>query len=115
VALYHIVENASKYVLPNSVIEIRFNSEDKSFSIVFLMQSYKLSSDDTDRIFEEGFSGSVAVRAGKSGHGIGMYRAKKLLILNKGNLIFDPGKVTERIIDNVEYAYNTITIKLPLN
>ncbi len=79
------------------------------------MPSYKLSSDDKDRIFEEGFSGSVAVKAGKSGHGIGMYRAKELLKLNKGNLIFDPGKVTEKIIDNIEYAYNTITIELPLN
>ncbi len=115
VALYHIVENASKYVLPNSIIEIKFNSNNESFSIVFLMQSYKLSSDDKDRIFEEGFSGSVAVKAGKSGHGIGMYRAKELLKLNKGNLIFDPGKVTEKIIDNIEYAYNTITIELPLN
>lgn len=115
VALYHIVENASKYVLPNSIIEIKFNSNNnESFSIVFLMQSYKLNSDDKDRIFEEGFSGSVAVKAGKSGHGIGMYRAKKLLELNKGNLIFEPGKVTEKIIDNIEYAYNTITIELPL-
>ena len=113
VALYHIVENASKYVLPNSNIEIKFNSTSDTFSIVFLMQSDKLNTDDKDRIFEEGFSGSVAVKAGKSGHGIGMYRAKKLLLLNRGNLIFDPGKVTERIIDNIEYAYNTITISLP--
>ncbi len=115
VALYHIVENASKYVLPNSIIEIKFNSNNESFYIVFIMQSFKLSSDDKDRIFEEGFSGSVAVKAGKSGHGIGMYRAKKLLKLNKANLIFNPGKVTEKIIDNIEYAYNTITIELPLN
>lgn len=114
VALYHIVENASKYVLPKSNIDIKFNSNNESFSIVFLMQSYKLSSEDKDRIFEEGFSGSIAIKAGKSGHGIGMYRAKKLLKLNNGNLTFDPGRVTEKIIDNIEYAYNTITIELPL-
>ena len=76
-ALYHIVENASKYVLPNSNIEIKFNSNNESFSIVFLMQSFKLSTNDKDRIFEDGFSGSVAVKARKSGHGIGMYRARK--------------------------------------
>lgn len=115
VALYHIVENASKYVLPNSKIEIKFNTTSDTFSIVFLMQSFKLNASDKDRIFEEGFSGAVAVKAGKSGHGIGMYRAQKLLHLNRGNLIFDPGKVTEKIIDNIEYAYNTITINLPLN
>jgi signal transduction histidine kinase len=114
VALYHIVENASKYVLPNSNIEIKFNSKNDTFSIVFLMQSYKLNVDDKERIFEEGFSGSLAVKAGKSGHGIGMYRAKKLLRLNNGDLIFDPGKVAERIIDNIEYAFNTITITLPI-
>lgn len=115
VALYHIVENASKYVLPNSKIEIRFNSNIETFSIVFLMQSHKLSSDDKDRIFEEGFSGSMAVKSGKSGQGIGMYRAKELLKLNNANLIFDPGRITEKIIDDIEYAYNTITIERPLN
>ena len=35
-----------------------------------LMQSFKLSTNDKDRIFEDGFSGSVAVKARKSGHGI---------------------------------------------
>lgn len=114
VALYHIVENASKYVLPNSNIEIKFNIVDDEFSIVFLMQSYKLSPNDKDRIFDEGFSGSLAIKAGKSGHGIGMYRAKKLLLLNNGNLTFDPGRITEKILNNIEYAYNTITISLPL-
>lgn len=44
-----------------------------------------------------------------------MYRAKELLKLNNANLIFDPGRITEKIIDDIEYAYITITIERPLN
>lgn len=57
----------------------------------------------------------MAVKSGKSGQGSGMYRAKELLKLNNANLIFDPGRITEKIIDDIEYAYITITIERPLN
>ncbi len=86
-ALYHILENATKYVLPNSELFIRFSDTDSEVHITFDMHSLYIAPDEVSRIGEERFSGAEPKRIGRAGHGMGMFRTKKLLGLNDGDLI----------------------------
>lgn len=110
-ALYYIIENATKYVLPSSDINIEFDKNDNVYSICLYMYSYYLSDEDKKHIFDEGYSGEEAIRTHSNGHGIGMYRAKKLLTQCGANIEFEAGEKIQRMGNN--YGYNLIKISIP--
>ena len=114
VAMYHIFENATKYVLPNTKISIKFtdNSESNSVIIALEMTSFALRPNEVLRIFESGYSGEQAKANNKSGKGIGMYLAKQLLELMQATIEFVPGTQIVRKFNGIEYAENLILITL---
>ena len=112
VAIYHIIENMSKYIAPKTNAEIKFRIEKGVQYVVFEMTSLYLNHGEEDDIFKEGYSGELAKKISKQGKGIGMYRAKKLIELNGGTIIFEPGEKVEKIIDGISYARNKIEISL---
>ncbi len=112
VAIYHIIENMSKYTAPKTNAEIKFRIEKGVQYVVFEMTSLYLNHGEEDDIFKEGYSGELAKKISKQGKGIGMYRAKKLIELNGGTIIFEPGEKVEKIIDGISYARNKIEISL---
>lgn len=112
VAIYHIIENASKYIMPNSNADITFRDSPKNHIITFSMLSLYISPDEEKEIFNDGYSGDLARKTGQSGSGIGMYRSKKLIELNKGELNLEAGDVSSSI-DGIDYAHNKFIITIP--
>src|SRR5690606_421850 len=70
VALSHIFDNVSKYIMPSSELKIWFHSDDEYVSLFFEMISLKVEDDELNKIFNETNSGRWAVDAELSGDGI---------------------------------------------
>ncbi len=87
VSLYHLIDNAVKYVLPGSHFHVHFKKDVSDFSIILNMISLRIESDEKDRLLEEGFSGRIAKLLKRNGDGIGLGRVSKILELNNAELI----------------------------
>src|SRR5271163_982410 len=90
VVFSHMFDNTTKYIAPRTKLHIGFKSSAQTLDIIFEMTSLKIKPDEIDRIFEETESGEYAKKIGKSGNGIGMHVAKRLLDLNKGAIEIIP-------------------------
>ena len=112
-AIYHIVGNAVKYVKPDTTLEVTFAEDNDFCSIKFDMESHYVFPQERNMIFENGYSGSMAKATHLAGRGIGMYRAKQLIEMNKGSIQFLCGDVTSSI-NGVEFANNQVVILLPI-
>lgn len=97
VALYHLIENATKYVKHNSTVLINFNESPDSIDISFEMQSLFIHKDEYEKIYEEGYSGQESKKTFKDGDGIGMWRIKQMLELNNAKIITIPGEEIEKV------------------
>lgn len=86
VALYHLLENAAKYSIPNSELHVVFKEVNNAIEATFSMDSSYIEEHERELIFTEGYSGVNAKRSLKSGNGIGMFRIKQVLDLNKAHL-----------------------------
>ena len=113
VAIYHVIENAAKYIKPKTGLNIEIKDVDEFIEIHMDMISLEIKEGETDRIFEEGVSGELACRIGKSGNGIGMNRAKKILELNSGTVSVRPLCNTVEAFMGVNYQRNIFIISLP--
>lgn len=91
VAIYHIIENTVKYIKPDSDLKIIIDKchTSKKVSISLIMNSLQINPDEIEKIFEEGYSGSVAKRSQRAGNGIGLARVKELLGYNGAELRID--------------------------
>lgn len=113
VAFYHIIENTAKYVKPNTVVRISFPIELNSQKVVFDMISLHIEEDEVDKIFREHYSGKEAIKSEQQGEGIGLYRSKRLVEMNKGTLTVKAGgDITE--YNGIEYSPNSFVFSLPL-
>lgn len=112
VALYHIIENMSKYIQCDTNAIISFRKNNNHQLIEFQMHSLYMEQDEIDMIFIEGYSGKNAKKAHLNGEGIGMFRAKTLVELNGGSLSVKAGPV-DTTHNNIEYALNQFIINLP--
>lgn len=112
IALYHIIENAAKYVKPSTDIVVEFSEENNVYCICISMQSLFIEKQEELLIFKEGYSGKQAVLAKLKGEGIGMYRAKTFIELNGGTITFSAGSdlINE---GKLIYSHNSILIKIP--
>ena len=114
VALYQVADNAVKYVMPNSNIDISFSAEATWLSVVVQMLSLPISEDEVPRICEEGFSGHVAQSLGLAGDRIGMSRTRDLLRLNRATVIMVPNIAPSDATthNGMPYERNEVRIKL---
>jgi light-regulated signal transduction histidine kinase (bacteriophytochrome) len=108
VAFYHLIQNATKYAMPNSTIEISFSKTETKYSINFKMLSLKIEEDEKLKIFEENYSGIQAKKIEKSGNGIGLYLVKRILEMNNAQLV---------VLNNIEprFARNLRGIPYEMN
>lgn len=113
VALYYIIENAAKYILPNTSIVVAFDDVGSDVRISFKMKSIQVKESEVNAIFEEGYSGVVPRKTGQSGKGIGMSRVKKIIVLNSGRIIFAPEFDSIEEIRGIPYQENNIMLYLP--
>lgn len=110
--LYYILENATKYSAHATEMSISFGSDVMTELLVLRLTMISLTVEEreTDRIFEEGYSGSVARKRGLNGNGLGMFLAKQLLLLNDISIKFLAGNPTRNALPEISYAKNTIEI-----
>lgn len=113
IAFYHIVENTAKYVKPNTRVRVLFPVENDNQQVIFEMVSIHINNDEVNRIFEEGYSGKQAVKNSQQGEGIGLYRSKRLVEMNKGTLTVEAGEDIEEY-KGVEYSDNRFIFSIPL-
>lgn len=114
VALSHIFDNATKYIMPNTELRITFKTEDDFITIEFNMISLRVEPDELDEIFSEEISGNWSKELELAGDGVGMYMIKKLIELNKGTVDFIANFDKSKAIkyNNIPYENNKIIIKL---
>lgn len=114
VALYHLIDNAVKYVLSDTELHISFPVIDGRQRIHFDMVSMIISDGDMDRLFEEGYSGELPRILKLAGSGLGLALARDLLRLNGAELQIkrnvDPAR--RRIATMGTYENNQIDIIL---
>jgi hypothetical protein len=111
VALYHLIENSSKYTKTDSNIFIDFIEENQTAIMSIEMTSLYIPVNERDKIFLEGVSGVTAKKLGKSGDGIGMWRIKQMVELNKGEIEIICGDEIENF-RGIDFAKNIFKIKL---
>lgn len=113
VASYYIIQNASKYTEEESRFEISFSKNSETIEILFKMKSIYIDEETEKLMFNEGYKGELAKKTEKSGKGIGLYRAKRLINFCKGTLSVEPGTDKTCGSDGLYYANNIFTITLP--
>ena len=81
------------------------------------MISLRVEESELENLFTENISGKWSEKTGLAGNGIGMFVVKRLILLNKGTVIFisrvDKNKSV--LFENVPYDNNVIEIKLNKN
>ena len=114
VALYHIIDNTAKYILPNSQLKIRFseNIENNNFSLILEMISMEIKPKELDDVLREGYSGVYAKQSGKNGDGLGLYIVNRILNLNEAKLIvhINQHPLFTKKIEGINYVRNTFEI-----
>lgn len=115
-ALIHLMDNMSKYTIPNHEVSITYKKVDKTLLIKLAMLSFFVFPDEKERIWDVGYSGKLAKQTQKDGNGLGMHAMKKLIELNMGKFIFKPDVRLENAIgfEGVMYANNEIAIEIPI-
>lgn len=110
--LYYILENATKYSAHATEMSVSFGDDTITGSLCLrlTMISLTVEEKETDRIFEEGYSGVVAKKRRLNGEGLGMFLAKQLLLLNDISIKFLAGNPTRNALPEISYAKNTIEI-----
>lgn len=112
VALYHLIENAVKYVKPHTTLSISIKESSEQVEIIFDMISLPIGEKEKELIFEEGYSGEFARKTAKAGSGIGMNQAKKILEVNGASIEVQPNPSTLHDHIGIPYQQNIFTIKL---
>lgn len=81
VAIYYVIENTSKYILPKTDLSVDFehDKQKKKIKLTLSMISLSIYQDEVEKIFSEGFSGKEAKKSEKDGNGIGLNRCRSLL------------------------------------
>lgn len=112
VALYHFIDNTTKYILPNTQLRIYFKEEGKKFSIVFDMISMEIKNYEINEIFKEGISGENAKKIGKNGDGLGLPIVCNILELNDAEIKIYPNYAPpiSRRFAGINYVRNLFEI-----
>jgi len=112
-ALAHIIDNATKYIASDTELSVSFSKEsDNKFSVSFNMVSVQIKQDEMVQIFNEGYSGENAKRAGLEGKGIGLYIVRKLLSMNDASILIEAIDPNDQafVLNGTPYQRNRIKI-----
>jgi signal transduction histidine kinase len=114
VALYHLIHNATKYIRPKTTLFVRFVKTGNDFDIKLEMSSLRIEPEEKLRLLEDGFSGKIAKKLGKSGKGIGLGTTAKILELNHAELIIETNVIPAKSVNlnGINYDENIFIIRL---
>jgi signal transduction histidine kinase len=113
-ALVHIIDNAAKYICPDTQLNIEFHDSPNYVDLTFNMTSLKITDDDFENIHIEGYSGELPRQLEIAGDGIGMSVIPTLLKLNSATLkIFrNVDQSKSKLLDSIEYENNIINVRI---
>lgn len=111
-ALAHIVDNAAKYIAPGTELGVSFNQTESEFQVEFDMISLGIEPGESQRLFDEGYSGINAQNAQLSGQGIGLYVVDRLLALNNAaaTVAAASNSSSSFLLDGLPYQRNVVRI-----
>lgn len=112
VAIFHIFSNAIKYIANYSSLNVKLLDQDDYIIIDFMMKSLYIYPEEIEHVFQDHFSGRVAVQHHLNGSGLGLGLLKRALKINGGDIVILPGK-EEETIKNIVYGDNIFRIFLP--
>ena len=95
VALYHLIENATKYTLADSKVFISASESYNSIDLKFKMLSTHVAEEERLEIMKEGVSGEMARKMNRQGDGIGMWRINQMMEVNDGVFEVNFGPIKE--------------------
>lgn len=114
VVLYHMIENATKYIKPNSKLKIHIECNKNEFVQIDMdMVSLEIKESEKEMIFREGYSGEEPTKLSKNGKGIGLNIVNEIIELNNGkvDVIIDSNSLDT---DNgFNYQKNNFIITIP--
>lgn len=113
VVLYHLLENAVKYIKPKSTFSVSFSEGIDDITITLDMISVRIEEVEKNRIFEEGFSGNIPKKLGRSGDGLGLFISRRLLILNMADLKVESDDRNHEEVMGVPYDRNRFIVDVP--
>lgn len=91
--LFYLVENAAKYTMRNSAINVTVSPDNQGFiDIRFEMESLAINPEENHTVFLEGVSGKNAHAHNLNGAGIGLFLARAMATLNGGTLSMNAGR-----------------------
>lgn len=109
---YHLIANAEKYVKPHSTLNVMFSEDADSNIVTFSMTSYHIYNEDLDQIYNEGYSGKIAVEQKTAGQGLGMYLVDIMVKLHNAKLLIQPG-IEIKKIGKIPYSENVFVLHIP--
>lgn len=114
VVLSHLFDNMSKYIMPDSELNISFAESHESVTVYIEMNSLQVKKDELQNLFSEGHSGEWAKKLEIEGDGIGMFVAKKLTELNCGTIKMEVNidNKTPVVLDGIPYERNRVIINI---
>ncbi len=117
VALSHIFDNTTKYILPNTPLNISFKNSSECIILCFDMVSLRIEESELNSIFLENVSGKWSKDTELAGNGIGMYIVNKLVSLNKGSVSIKikVDRSKSKIVEEIPFDNNIIEIRLNKN
>ena len=98
IAIDNLLNNAVKYSRPGGRVVLKAEKlSDNQMKITVSDQGIGISPEDTDRVFEKYYRGSSKEVTSRSGHGLGLYLAKRIVELHHGTISVQSelGKGTE--------------------
>lgn len=114
-ALIHLTDNMAKYALSDSEIIITYEKFADSVVVNFSMMSFFIFPEESDKIWQDGYSGKLAKLTQKDGNGLGMRAIRELVAMNNGEFHFNPeinlNKSTN--VNDIRYANNELSIVVP--
>jgi K+-sensing histidine kinase KdpD len=114
VAIYHIFENALKYALRGSRLEVIFY-DDAPLLVGFHMASLYVDEEDRRRVLDDGHSGKQSRALNKAGRGLGLGLVTDLMKLNGGCLRIEWGNMLPLAAgmpdDSPRYARNAFYLQ----
>lgn len=79
IALFIIIENATKYAMPNTEIIIKFDEEDERLKVKFTNWGIRPNPNEVQHLTERGFRSQIVLNTNSyEGRGIGLYLFKRI-------------------------------------
>jgi len=110
VALYHLLENTSKYTFPKSKVTVTANEDKDYVTLQFSMTSAYVLPEERTEIMKEGVSGNMAKKMGANGDGIGMWRINQMMEINNGKFEVEFGTIKTTKM-GFDFSNNTFRLK----